>query len=263
MERSLKNRVAIVTGGGRGIGRAIAECLLEDGAAVIITDIDQQTGQATETELRDQGHNVQFIAADTSSEADVDAVIGKVQKEFGRVDILCPNAAIYPETSIVDISAEEWDQVCAVNLKGPFLWSKACFKLMKKQRYGRIVMTSSVTGPNVSSSGHGHYGATKAGILGFMRGAALEWAPWNITINAVQPGNILTEGMQLHRSQTFIAAQKAAIPLGRMGHPNDIGRAVRFLVSDDASFITGQTLIVDGGQMLPEMATAVLPLADQ
>lgn len=259
MSDRLRNSVAIVTGGWRGIGRGIVECLAQSGASVVFTDIDMSGGAACEAELRDRGHNVLFVAADTTSEADVDKVVAIARKEFGRIDILCPNAAIYPETSLADTSAEEWDQVCAVNLKGPFLFAKACLKTMQEQQHGRIIMTSSITGPLVSSSGHGHYGATKAGILGFMRTAALEWAPWNITINAVLPGNILTEGIQLHRSAEFIAAQQAAIPLGRLGAPRDIGMAVRFLASEEAAYITGQTLIVDGGQTLPEMATAVLP----
>lgn len=259
MTDRLKGRVAIVTGARRGIGKGIVKCLAESGAKVLFTDIDDEDGPNTQAELCDAGHDVRFLRADTSTQEDVDAMAAAAISAFGRIDILCPNAAIYPQTNIEDISAEEWDAVCAINLKGPFLAAKACLPQMKAQKHGRIILTSSITGPLVSSPGHGHYAATKAGLLGFMRSAALEWAPWDITVNAIEPGNILTEGMKQHRSQDFINAQKASVPLGRLGTPDDIGKAVGFLASDDAAYITGQTIVVDGGQTLPEMATAVLP----
>jgi len=259
MPDRLKGRVAIVTGGRRGIGRGIMECLAQSGAKVLFTDITDEGALETEAELRKAGHEVKFFAADASSPADAEAMVEAAIKAFGRIDILCPNAAIFPQTDLEDISPEEWDLVCAVNLKGPFLAAKACLPHMKARRYGRIVLTSSVTGPRVSSSGHGHYAATKAGALGFMRTAALEWAPWDITINAVEPGNIMTEAMRLHRSEQFVLDQQASIPLGRLGTPGDVGMAVRFLASDEAAYITGQTIVVDGGQTVPEMGAAVLP----
>lgn len=262
MTELLHGRVAIVTGAARGIGKGIVTSLAESGAKVLFTDVNTEGGSETEAALRNEGFDVRFFKADTSNSGEVDGMVQATIDTFGRVDILCPNAGIFPETSIEDTSEEEWDQVCAVNLKGPFLAAKACLPHMKAQRYGRIVITSSITGPMVSSPGHGHYAATKSGVIGFMRTAALEWAPWDITINAVEPGNILTEGMKAHRDQAFIDAQEASVPLGRLGNPADIGKAVRFLASDDAAYITGQTLIVDGGQTLPEMQTAILPRLD-
>ncbi len=261
MANRMDGRIAIVTGAARGIGKGIVICLAREGASVLFTDISNEAGKATETELRDAGFDVGYVHADTSRVAYNETVAAMAMDRFGRIDVLCANAGIFPETLIENITEAEWDEVCAVNLKGPFLAAKACLPHMKAQRRGRIVITSSITGPLVSSPGHGHYAATKAGVLGFMRTAALEWAPYGITINAVEPGNILTEGMKLHRDQAFIDAQKSAVPLGRLGTPEDIGQAVLFLASDEAAYITGQTLVVDGGQTLPEMPTAVLPQA--
>ncbi len=261
MADRMAGKVAIVTGGSRGIGLGIVGLLAQAGAKVVFSDVNRELGEAAEQALTGQGHDVWFQHSDTSrreaTEALAEAVIGR----YGRIDVLCPNAGIYPETRLEDISEEEWDAVCAVNLKGPFLMAKACLPQMKKQRSGRIIVTSSITGPRVSSPGHGHYAATKAGLIGFIRTAALEWAPYQITVNAVQPGNILTEGVKQHRDQAFIDAQEAAIPLGRLGTPTDVANAVLFLASDGAAYITGQSIVVDGGQVLPEMATAVLPQA--
>ena len=159
------------------------------------------------------------------------------------------NAGIYPWTLIEGISAEEWDQVLGVNLRGTFLAAQAALKPMKAQHYGRMVFTSSITGPRVSSPGHGHYSASKAGINGFIRAASVEFAGYGITVNGVEPGNILTKQ---HRSAAFIAAMEAMVPLGRLGTPRDVANAVLFLASDDAEYITGTTIIVDGGQIVPE-----------
>ncbi len=257
--KRMEGRVAIVTGASRGIGKGIVICLAEEGADVLFTDVSAERGHACEEELRARGLEVSFLLADTSLPADTETMARTALDKYGRIDILCPNAGIFPQTRIEDISEQEWDEVCAVNLKGPFLATRACLGQMKRQRYGRIVITSSITGPSVSSPGHGHYAATKSGVLGFMRTAALEWAPHGITINAVEPGNILTEAMRLRHDQDYIAARAAAVPLGRLGNPEDIGRAVRFLASDEAEYITGQTIVVDGGQTLPEMQSAILP----
>ena len=155
---------------------------------------------------------------------------------------------------IENISPEEWDKVLAVNLKGTFLAARAALPHMKAQRSGRMVFTSSITGPRVTSPGHGHYSASKAGINGFIKAAALEFSGYGITVNGIEPGNILTSGMQMHRSEAFIKSMEAAIPLGRLGTPRDIANCALFLASEDASYITGTTIIVDGGQTLPEGA---------
>ena len=142
----------------------------------------------------------------------------------------------------------------AVNLKGTYFAARAALPQMKKQRSGRMIFTSSITGPRVTSPGHGHYAATKAGINGFIKSAALEFAGYGITVNGVEPGNILTEGMKAHRSAAFIKSMEDAIPLGRLGTPRDVANAFLFLASDEAAYITGTTVVVDGGQILPEGA---------
>ena len=162
------------------------------------------------------------------------------------------NAGIYPWTLIENIEPEEWDSVMAVNLRGTYLAARAALPVMREKKYGRMVFTSSITGPRVTSPGHGHYSASKAGINGFIKAAALEFAGYGITVNGVEPGNILTEAIVEHRSQAFIRNMEEAVPLGRLGSPRDIANAVLFLASDEASYITGTTIIVDGGQTLPE-----------
>ena len=259
MALALQDRVAIVTGGSRGIGKAIVRALAAAGARVLFTDVDGASGESAAADLRGEGLDAVFLLSDTSRRPDTLAMAEATLDRWGRIDILCPNAAIFPATRIEDIPEAEWDQVCAVNLKGPFLAVQACLPQMKRQRFGRIVITSSITGPRVSTPDHAHYAATKAGVLGFMRTAALEVAPYGITVNAVEPGNILTEGMRLHRDQAFIDAQTAAVPLGRLGTPEDVAHAVLFLASAPAGYITGQTIVIDGGQLLPEMPAAILP----
>jgi len=258
---SLKGKVAVVTGAQRGIGLGIVQELARAGAHVMLTGIVIEEGEKAAEALCQQGLSVKFHHMDTTDEVAVASVIQETIGTFGRIDIAVANAAIYPNTPVERISASEWDAVMKVNLGGAFTLAKCCFPHFRAQRAGRIVFLSSITGPRVSSPGYAHYATTKAGILGFMRTAALEWAPWNITLNAVEPGNILTEGVLEHQPQSFVDAQRAAVPLRRLGRPQDVASAVRFLVSDEAGYITGQTLVIDGGQTLPEMFSAILPEA--
>lgn len=249
MNDRLKDRVALVIGGARGIGAAIAARFTHEGAAVAIADMEEAAGR----KLADALGGI-FIAADIAAEADAERAVAETIARFGRLDILVQNAGIYPWTLIEDTSVAEWDRVLGVNLRGAFLAARAALPAMKAQGHGRMIFTSSITGPHVTSPGHGHYSASKAGINGFIRAAALEFSGYGITVNGVEPGNILTEGMQAHRSPGFIASMAAAIPLGRMGTPEDVANAFLFLASDEASFITGTTIVVDGGQLLPEGA---------
>lgn len=255
----LTGKVAIVTGGQRGIGLGIATVLAEAGAHVVIAGIVDDDGEQAATTLQKQELEVSYCHMDTSNADEVSSVVRETRGRLGRIDILVPNAAIYPNTPIASITAAEWDSVMAVNLRGPFLVAQACFPIFQAQRSGRVIFVSSITGSRVSSPGYSHYATTKVGILGFMRTAALEWAPWNITLNAVEPGNVLTEGVMEHQPKSFVEAQMAAVPLRRLGTPQDVAHAVRFLASDEASYITGQSIVIDGGQTLPEMATAILP----
>ena len=247
----LADRVAIVIGAARGIGAGIAERFVEEGASVVIADREAEAGAATAERLAAVGP-ASFIAADIAGEADAQRIAAAAVDRFGGIDVLVQNAGIYPWTLIEDISAEEWDQVLGVNLRGTFLAARACLAPMKERRYGRMVFTSSITGPRVSNPGHGHYSASKAGINGFIRAAAVEFAPHGITVNGIEPGNIETEAVHTQRSEEYIRSMEAAVPLGRLGTPRDVANAALFLASDDAAYITGTTLIVDGGQILPE-----------
>jgi 3-oxoacyl-[acyl-carrier protein] reductase len=245
------DKVAIVIGAARGIGAAIALRLVEEGARVIIADTLESEGRATAARLSERGEAM-FVATDVSRKESVDALIEATLARFGRVDILVQNAGIYPYTMLPDISVDEWDAVLGVNLRGCFLAIQACARPMRARRYGRIVLISSITGPRVTSPGHGHYSASKAGINGLIRAAAIELAPDGITVNGVEPGNIMTEGLQAERAPEYIRAMERAVPLGRLGTPREVAHAVLFLASDEAAYITGTTIVIDGGQILPE-----------
>jgi len=247
MAGRLEGRAALVIGAARGIGEAVAARLAEDGARIVIADRLVEEGKKTAKRL-----GATFVAADIASEADLKRAAAATHESHGALDILVQNAGIFPLTLIADISAEEWDQVLAVNLRGTFLAARSALPYMKVRRCGRMVFTSSITGPRVTSPGHGHYSASKAGINGFIKSAALEFAAHGITVNGVEPGNIMTEGMRIGRGADYIRAMEESIPLGRLGEPRDVANAVAFLASDEASYITGTTIIVDGGQTLPE-----------
>lgn len=251
MAGRVDGRRAIVIGAARGIGAAIAERLVEEGARVAIADTLEKDGRATAERLGRQGEAM-FVATDVSSKASVEDLVRATLDRYGGVDILVQNAGIYPYTMLPDIPVEEWDAVLGVNLRGCFLAIQACIAPMRAQGGGRIVLTSSITGPRVTSPGHGHYSASKAGINGLIRSAAIELAPHGITVNGVEPGNILTEGMKAERSAEFIRGMEQSVPLGRLGDPRDVAHAALFLASDEAAYVTGTTIIVDGGQILPE-----------
>lgn len=248
MTGRLAGKRALVIGAARGIGTGIAKRFIEEGAAVVIADRDS-AGEATAQRL---GSGTSFVAADISLPADAAQAVAETLRRLDGIDILVQNAGIYPWTLIEHTEPEEWDRVLSVNLKGTFLAARAAMPAMRSQGSGRMIFTSSITGPRVTSPGHGHYSASKAGINGFIKAAAIEFAPFGVTVNGVEPGNILTEGIQAERSPAFIQSMTEAVPLGRLGTPRDIANAVLFLASDEASYITGTTIVVDGGQTLPE-----------
>jgi len=247
MSKRLEGKVALVIGAARGIGAGIAERFAEEGSKVVIADNLVAEGEETARRLAGK-----FIKIDVSKFEDNETAVALAVSAYGGLDILVQNAGIYPWTLIENTSPEEWDSVLAVNLKGTFLSARAALPALRKRGGGRMVFTSSITGPRVTSPGHGHYSASKAGINGFIKAAALEFSSYNITVNGIEPGNILTDGMKLHRSAEFIKMMEEGVPLGRLGTPRDIANAALFLVSEDASYITGTTIIVDGGQTLPE-----------
>jgi 3-oxoacyl-[acyl-carrier protein] reductase len=256
MAGRLNAKTAVITGSSRGIGKGIAKVFAAEGARLLIVGRDPPSGEAVVEEIRRGGGEADFYRADVSRWSDVEALTQKAVDRFGRLDILISNAGIFPSSRIEVMTEADWDQVQAVNLKGTFFAVKAAFIRMKAQHYGRIVLTSSITGPITGFPGWAHYGATKAGMLGFLRTAALEFAPHGVTINAVLPGNIRTEGLA-DLGADYLRRMEQAIPVGKLGEPQDVGYAALFLASDEAGFITGQSLIVDGGQVLPESRDAL------
>ena len=184
--------------------------------------------------------NAHFIQTDVANKGDVAALVAQTLARFGRIDILVCNAGAFWEQPLETMSEEDWDGIQNINLKGTFLCVQAVIPAMKAQQSGRVILTSSITGPITGMSGFAHYGATKAGQNGFMKSAALELAMFGATINAVMPGNILTEGLA-DLGQDYLDKMSAAIPLGRLGAPADIGAAMAFFASDEAMWITGQT----------------------
>jgi 3-oxoacyl-[acyl-carrier protein] reductase len=255
MPGRLEGKVAVIVGAARGIGEGIAARFAEEGARIVIGDTEVEAGRATAARL-----GAQFVETDISDPAHAERIVAEAVSRHGALDIAVQNAGIYPWRMIETTPPEEWDKVLAVNLKGTFLLARAALPPMKAKRSGRMIFTSSITGPKVSSPGHGHYSASKGGINGFIKAASVEFAQWNITVNGVEPGNILTEGVKQHRSEAFIKSMADMIPLGRLGSPRDVANAFLFLASDDADYITGTTIVVDGGQTVPEGADfKVLP----
>lgn len=247
---SLNGRSVVITGASRGIGRGIAQVFSEAGASLVLMSRNQETLDAAAAEL--DGDRTVAVAGDVRQPEDLGRAVQTARERFGRLDAFCHDAGIYPETPIADLELDEWHDVIDTNLTSTFLATKACIPVMREQSYGRIVLISSITGVLTGYPGLSHYSASKAGMLGFMRTAALELAPFGVTINAIEPGSIRTEGLDA-LGQDALAAMVRNIPLGSLGEPEDIAYTALFLASDGARFITGQTVVVDGGQTLPEI----------
>lgn len=242
----LTDRIAVVTGGANGIGRGIAESLTKAGATVMICDIDEKAGEKLAETL-----NGEFYKLDVTDIAAGEEVVQNILEKHKKIDILAANTGIYPEKPIADMTEEDWEKIQSINLKGMFFIAKPVLEAMKEQNYGRVILTSSITGDITGFPGGAIYGATKAAILGFMRSAAVEYAPYGITVNAVQPGMIATETL---KKELGVLSEKGAeaVPMKRLGEPEDIGVAVTFFASEEIKYITGQSLVIDGGQILPE-----------
>jgi 3-oxoacyl-[acyl-carrier protein] reductase len=249
--RRLDGQVAVVTGGARGIGAGIAGVLRAEGADVVIADVDGEAAATAARGLDPSGEHALAIACDVTIQSDLEVLAAAVAQRFGRIEILAANAGIYPHIPLAELTPDAFDQLMAINVRGAVFAVQACIGPMREAGYGRIVLTSSITGSLVGQPGYAHYGASKAAMLGFMRSAALEVADAGITVNAVLPGNIRTPGFG-DLGPEHEAGMVAAIPLGFLGEPEDVGWAVRFLASPEARYITGQTLVIDGGQVLPE-----------
>jgi 3-oxoacyl-[acyl-carrier protein] reductase len=246
----------IVTGASRGIGRGIARNFAANGGKVMLAARNEPDLRAAVDEITKAGGMARGMACNVGDWASVQRLVDETERAFGGVDVLCANAGVYPQTKIIDMDPDEWDTVLKTNVKSNFLCVKACIPQFEKRPGGRVILTSSITGPLTAFPGFSHYGASKAGQLGFMRVAAMELARYGATINAVLPGTVLTEGLAAN-GQAFLNSAAAGIPLRRLGTVDDIANSVMFLASDYASYVTGQTIIVDGGQTLPETSDAV------
>lgn len=245
----LKDKVAVVTGAGRGIGHAIALKLAEEGARILLVGRSVEPLQATAEEIKAKfGASVELFSADVGSAAEATACIAKAQEVFGRIDILVNNAGVTRDTLLIRMSEDQWDEVMRINLKGAFLLSQAVAKIMMKQRTGSIINISSVVGL-MGNAGQCNYSASKAGMIAFTKSAARELAPRGVRVNAVAPGFIISQ-MTDCLPDSIKKAMLKAIPLNRFGVGSDIANAVSFLASDDASYITGQTLSVNGGMFM-------------
>jgi 3-oxoacyl-[acyl-carrier protein] reductase len=234
----------------------IARVFATAGADVVVSGRDGTAGAAAADELSGLGGGVSFVQGDVAVPADCERVVAQAVERHGGLDVLCANAGIFPSARLEVMTEDDIDRIFATNIKGCILTIRAAVPALERSGRGRVVMTSSITGPITGYPGWSHYGATKAAQLGFMRTAAIELAPKSITINAVMPGNVTSEGLD-ELGEEYLAKMTASIPQRRLGDPEDIGSACLFFATEEAAYITGQTLVVDGGQVLTESILAL------
>jgi 3-oxoacyl-[acyl-carrier protein] reductase len=248
----LAGKVAIVTGGGQGIGRGITTVFASEGAKVMVATRTAKHGEDAVKLARKDGGIAELCTADIASKEECDRVVAETVKKFGTVDILVHNAASFLGGPVDKYSETDLETVLAINLKAAFRLSAACIPHMRKQGAGRLLFTSSVTGPRVAMPGTSYYAASKGGINAFIRTLSMELAREKITVNGVEPGYIRTAAMELLADEAGMKEMAKYIPLGYIGDPSDIAYAMLYLASDEARYVTGQTIVVDGGSTLPE-----------
>ncbi|UTW01871.1 SDR family oxidoreductase [Amphritea atlantica] len=252
MHIDLSGKVAIITGAGQGIGEGLAYAFSAAGAAVVVATRTAANGQETVDNIIKAGGQAALIQCDVGSRIENESLVDKAIALYGRLDIVIHNAAVYPMQSIETLTDEQLDMTLSVNLKAAFWLTQAALPYLRQAPFGRIIFTSSVTGPKVVMPETAHYAASKSGLNGFIRSAAMEFARENITVNGVEPGYILTPAMGALVDETGLQEMASQIPAGYLGTPADIAHAMLFLASEQAAYITGQTITVDGGSTLPE-----------
>jgi 3-oxoacyl-[acyl-carrier protein] reductase len=252
----LTDRSVIVTGGSKAIGFGIARVFAEAGASVLIGGRDPESLRRAAEALTGTPGRVGTVVVDVADPGSCAAMASRAVEEHGGIDVLCANAGIFPSVRLDAMTPEALETVMGTNFKGTVYSVQACLPALERSGHGRIVVTSSITGPFTGFPGWSHYGASKAAQLGFIRTAAMELAPRKITINAVLPGNIKTEGLD-DLGQDYLDQMAATVPQNRLGDVADIGHAALFFATDEAGYITGQSLVVDGGQVLPESLMAL------
>ncbi|OBB08355.1 3-oxoacyl-ACP reductase [Mycobacteriaceae bacterium 1482268.1] len=256
---ALAGKSVVVTGGSKGIGRGIASVFAEAHANVAVAARSTADIDAAVAGLDGLGDGkVIGVATDVSDPESCTAMAAAVVDAFDGIDVLCANAGIFPEAPLATMTPQQLAEVLDVNVKGTVYSVQACLPSLIASSRGRVILTSSITGPITGFPNWSHYGASKSAQLGFMRTAAIELAPHGITVNAVLPGNILTEGLA-DMGSDYLAGMARAIPAGALGKPADIGYLAAFLATEEAGYITGQAIAVDGGQVLPESPDAVQP----
>ncbi len=243
-----KDRVSLITGGARGIGREIALAFAKEGSDIVICDVNQETLSATKKEIEALGRKAEAFVVDVTNLSQVEEMVNKTLDKFQKIDILINNAGITRDALIVRMSEQDFDAVIAVNLKGTFNCTKALAKVMMKQRYGKIVSIASIIGI-MGNAGQANYAASKAGIIGITKSVAKELASRNVNVNAIAPGFIETD-MTAKLPENVKSQMLAYIPLNRFGKANDVANLAMFLASDASSYITGQVIKVDGGMVM-------------
>ena len=244
-------KVALVTGAGRGMGRAVALTLAREGAAVVVNDVNGAAAEVVAADINQAGGQALAYVADVSQEAEVNAMVRAAVERFGTVHILVNNAGLLGNTRPIEaISGDEWDRLMAVNVKGVFNCTRAVLPLMQAQRYGKIVNVSSSAGRSTSTFGGAHYTTSKAAVLGLTRHTAREAAPFNINVNATAPGSMDTEMVRERATAEHIASEEQKIPLRRLGTAQDEANLVLFLCSDESSYIAGATIDINGADLL-------------
>lgn len=254
---NLESVSVLVTGGSKGIGRGIASVFAAAGANVAVAARSATELDSCVSALDELGAGkVLGVRADVSDRAACTEMAAAAIEAFGGLDVLCANAGIFPDAPLATMTPEQLAEVLDVNVKGNVFAVQACLDALIASGRGRVILTSSITGPITGYPGWSHYGASKSAQLGFMRTAAIELAPHKITVNAILPGNIMSEGL-LANGEEYIASMARSIPAGALGTPEDIGYLAAFLASTEAAYITGQSIAVDGGQVLPESLDAI------